>query len=217
MPPLRIVAISDTHLRHGALALPDGDVLVHGGDMTGRGLLPEIHQVADWLADLPHRHKVVVAGNHDWAFQREPDAARRLMAEAGVHYLEDSGVTLDGVHFWGSPWQPEFMAWAFNLPRGAPLAERWALIPADTDVLITHGPPRGHGDRCWDGRHEGCDDLLEAVRRVQPQLHVFGHIHEGYGTTTLGPTTLANAASLDVRYRPVNPPLVFDVHPRSPA
>ena len=63
------------------------------------------------------------------------------MLGAGVHYLEDSGVEIAGTRWWGSPWQPEFNSWAFNLPRGEPLSEKWALIPDDVDVLVTHSPP----------------------------------------------------------------------------
>jgi len=96
-------------------------------------------------------------------------------------YLENSGVEIDGVKFWGSPWQPEFFNWAFNLPRGRRLAEIWALIPDDTEVLITHTPPYGILDRVDSGEHVGCEDLRRALQRVKPKVHVFGHIHEDRG------------------------------------
>jgi hypothetical protein len=98
----------------------------------------------------------------------------------GVIYLQDSEAVVEGVRFWGSPWQPEFHGWAFNLPRGEALAQKWALIPTGIDVLATHGPPYGIGD--WTGdSHQGCKELLAAVRRVRPLLHVFGHIHQDGG------------------------------------
>jgi predicted phosphohydrolase len=133
---MRIVAVADTHLFHRELEVPDGDVFVHAGDLCRGGELDELREAAAWLADLPHRHKIVVAGNHDWAFASDPAAARAVMG-GGVIYLEDEGATIEGVRFWGSPWQPAFHDWAFNLPRGAPLAAIWRRIPAELDVLIT--------------------------------------------------------------------------------
>jgi predicted phosphohydrolase len=183
--------MADSHSYHDDLVVPDGDVLVHAGDMTRMGRPEELRAVAEFLGALPHRHKVVIAGNHDWGFAREPEASRRIFA--GLTYLEDSEVEIDGLKFWGSPWQPEFFDWAFNLPRGPALAARWAEIPVDTDVLITHGPPRGFGDRTFDGRNEGCDDLLARIREVRPGLHLFGHIHEDRGHWRDGPTLIVNA------------------------
>ena len=110
--------------------------------------------------------------------------------------------------------EPAFNDWAFNLPRGEPLREKWALIPAGTDVLVTHGPPRGHGDRvAFGGEHVGCEDLLSAVERLAPRLHVFGHIHEGAGVTRNAATTFVNAASCDLFYEPTQPPILFDLIP----
>ncbi len=205
---MKVVCLSDTHLRHAGLDVPDGDLLVVAGDVTRRGAPEELAEVDRWLAGLPHRHKVLVAGNHDFGLQHDPGAGARL---TGATYLEDSGTTVDGLTVWGSPWQPLFFDWAFNLPRGAPLRERWDLIPAGTTILVTHGPPRGILDRVDDGQHVGCDDLLTAVRRVRPRLHVFGHIHESAGTTEVDGTVFVNASVCDRRYRPVNPPIVVEL------
>jgi 3',5'-cyclic AMP phosphodiesterase CpdA len=192
---MRIVAVADTHLFTERYVVPDGDVFVHAGDLCRRGDLDELAAAAAWIAALPHRHKVVVAGNHDWAFQRDPAAARDLLG--AVTYLEDSGAELDGVRFWGSPWQPAFNGWAFNLARGAPLREVWARIPAGLDVLITHGPPLGLGDSSgWDGdERAGCADLRARVAEVPPRLHLFGHIHQDGGLWRDGSTTFANVTS----------------------
>src|SRR5512147_2620038 len=113
IPGMRIVAVADTHLFHDELPVPEGDVFIHAGDICRRGSLDELAMAARWLASLPHRTKVVVAGNHDWAFVNRPADARRILGP-DVLYLEDSGATLDGLRLWGSPWQPEFNGWAFN-------------------------------------------------------------------------------------------------------
>lgn len=211
-PPLRVVAFSDTHGLHRAQRVPDGDVLVHAGDLTKYGEVDEIDDFDDFLATLPHPHKLVIAGNHDWCFQRQPADSRARLRHAT--YLEDEALVVEGWRFYGSPWQPEFADWAFNLPRGEPLRERWARIPATTDVLVTHGPALGHGDRvAFGGGNVGCEDLLRAVERVAPRFHVFGHIHEGAGVTRAGATTFVNAASCDLFYEPIQPPLVFDLEP----
>ena len=198
---LRLVLISDTHGQHSGLDVPEGDVLVHAGDLTRQGLIRDVLEFDDFLAEMPHPHKIVVAGNHDWCFQREPHEARRALAH-GI-YLEDASYTIAGLTFYGSPWQPEFMDWAFNLPRGPALAEKWAQIPAKTDVLITHGPPRGIGDLTFDGRHEGCDDLRRRVATVAPRYHLFGHIHEARGQWRVEGTTFVNGANSGMRYPPV--------------
>src|SRR5512138_2110321 len=98
---MRLVAVADTHMFHRELAVPDGDVLVHAGDLCRRGDLEELAEAARWLASLPHALKVVVAGNHDWPFQREPERARAALGD-GVIYLQDSGATVGGLRFWGS-------------------------------------------------------------------------------------------------------------------
>lgn len=205
---IRIVAISDTHDMHDRISIPDGDILVHGGDISMRGRVEDIQAFDRFLGRLPHRHKIVIAGNHDFCFEREPVRAREAITNA--IYLQDEAVTVEGIRFYGSPWQPWFFDWAFNLRRGAPLREKWALIPPDTDVLITHGPPLGHGDRTSRGEDVGCADLLARIAEVRPRLHVFGHIHEGYGVTRDDHTTYLNACCSTLRYRPTNMPIVFD-------
>lgn len=206
--PTRLVLISDTHNHHAAVKLPAGDVLVHAGDVSGMGRPAEIESFARWFAAQPFPHKVVIAGNHDWLFEREPAAARGILAKhcPGAVYLEDEGVEIRGLRFWGSPWQPEFCNWAFNLVRREDLAAKWALIPAGVDVLVTHGPPRGILDRTFGGDDAGCDALAEAVAgRVKPRLHVFGHIHEANGVVERGGTVYVNASTCNLAYQPVHP------------
>lgn len=191
---MRIVAVADTHTFEADLgAIPGGDVLVHAGDLVRGGTLEELAEVAAWLRRLPHRHKVVVAGNHDGCFRDARAAAVALLGDA--HYLEDSGIELDGVRFWGSPWQPAYNDWWFNLPRGPALAQKWALIPEDVDVLVTHGPPLGHGDQGPVEGRAGCADLLARVRRVRPPLHLFGHIHQDGGVSEEAGVVFANVTT----------------------
>jgi hypothetical protein len=138
---MRLVAVADTHLYVGRLTIPDGDVLIHAGDMCRFGKLSELGSAVAWMRALPHRVKIVVAGNHDWPFENGPENARAVLG-ADFIYLQDEGAEIEGLRFWGSPWQPELNDWAFNLPRGAPLAAKWAAIPRDPDVSIcSHASP----------------------------------------------------------------------------
>ena len=205
---VRLVLISDTHSLHDAVDVPDGDVLVHAGDSTRRGRPEEIRAFDAWLGTLPHPYKVVISGNHDFAFERDPQARTWIR---NATYLQDEGIGIEGLRFWGSPWQPRFFDWAFNLDRGAPLAEKWALVPDDVDVLITHGPPMGILDRIYRGEHVGCEALLEAVIARRPRLHVFGHIHEAYGAFERDGTTFVNASTCTLTMQPTNPPVVIDL------
>jgi len=211
---MRFVLISDTHTFHPPIALPPGDVLLHAGDFSLGGEPHEVAAFFEWFGSRPHRHKVVIAGNHDLLFEQNPDFAREMIPQ-NVIYLEDSGCEIEGIRLWGSPWQPWFLDWGFNLKTEAELRAKWDLIPEHTDVLVTHGPPFKILDECFDGRQVGCAALASAVREIDPALHVFGHIHESYGTTIdpagLSGTTFVNACTCDLHYRPVNPPVVVDV------
>jgi Icc-related predicted phosphoesterase len=210
---MRLVLVSDTHGLHDQLSVPDGDVLVHAGDLTMRGTLYELEEAAEWMCSLPHKRKVFTAGNHDWGlyhFMNEghEELARKIFH--GCDYLRDSSVTIDGVNFYGSPWQPWFMDWAFNLPRGGPIMDKWEMIPKNTDVLITHGPPQNILDKCDNGA-VGCYDLMLRVREVKPKIHVFGHIHSGYGHVKQNDTDFYNASVVNEGYRVVNEPWVVDL------
>jgi Icc-related predicted phosphoesterase len=208
---IRIVAICDTHGLHDRLDIPAGDILVHGGDLTATGTLLQVADFNRWLGRLPHPHKIVVAGNHDFCFQDEPQAARALLTEA--IYLQDEQVTVESIRFHGSPWSLEFFDWAFMLPPGPQMRARWELIRGDTDVLVTHGPPWGRGDKTHGGERAGCRDLLAAVERIRPKLHVYGHIHEGAGIRSNEHTVFVNPSICDLHYRPVQPPAIIEFDP----
>lgn len=206
---LRLVIISDTHGWHDQINIPPGDVLIHAGDFTNMGELPILVSFNEFLKRQPHQYKIVVAGNHDFCFQDSPGLARATLTEA--IYLEDSGIEIEGVYFHGSPWQPWFMDYAFNIRSETERAEKWAMIPDHTDVLITHSPPFGHGD--WVSRSErvGCRALLERVEQIRPKFHIFGHIHESFGITRNEHTTFVNACNCNLQCQPVQPATVIDI------
>ena len=205
---MRVVCISDTHGLHRQLAIPDGDLLVCTGDFTRRGRRAEIVDFDAWLATLPHRHKVIIAGNHDFLFEQDP--AARSLIQHGT-YLQDESCEKDGVRIYGSPWQPRFFDWAFNLDRGEPLRKVWAQIPSGVDIVLTHGPPHGVLDTTVRGLRVGCEELTLAMRRVRPKLHVFGHIHESYGQQVLDGTHYVNASTCNLNYSPIHPAVVIDL------
>lgn len=189
---MRIVCVSDTHGYHRRTAVPDGDILVHAGDVTSHGTLEDVEFFNEWLGTLPHAHKVVICGNHDFCFQESPSDARARITNAT--YLEDSGCEIAGLKFYGSPWTPLFFDWAFMLSE-VELAAKWALIPSGLAVLITHGPPHGVLDWTNRGEHAGSLTLLPRVSEVKPRLHVFGHIHEAAGRADIDGTIFLNAST----------------------
>jgi predicted phosphohydrolase len=207
---MRVVCISDTHGMHRKVTVPEGDLLLHAGDITGRGELATLQDFNAWLGELPHPHKVVIAGNHDFCFEDERrDAARALITHAT--YLEDSSCDVRKLCIYGSPWQPWFFDWAFNVGTEAERREIWSRIPDCTDILIVHGPPRGLGDSTVRGEMVGCNALRERIAEFAPRLVVTGHIHEDYGCFELGDTKIVNASTCTLDYRPLNPPVVIDL------
>jgi Icc-related predicted phosphoesterase len=215
---VKIVCISDTHNQLAKVKLPKGDLLVHAGDWTMRG---DISEVATFNFDLKmvleYQYRlgaVVVAGNHDFLPEKAPALCKSILQSG--KYLEDSGIEIEGLKFWGSPATPWFLDWAFNFERGTEIKEKWDLIPEDTDVLITHGPPFGILDEIPNGDRVGCVDLLNAVKRIKPTIHTFGHIHNGYGkyehTWEDGSKTIfVNAAICTEKYKPTNEPIVVEL------
>ncbi|HMQ04280.1 MAG TPA: metallophosphatase domain-containing protein [Pyrinomonadaceae bacterium] len=214
---MRIVCLSDTHNCTSEIAVPDGDLLIHSGDSTITGTVEEVARFNDWFSGLPHKHKIFVAGNHDWLFEKDSSRAKRSL-DPSIAYLQDSAVEVEGLKIYGSPWQPRFFDWAFNLNRGYELAEKWALIPDDIDILITHGPPYGILDlvprKGWD-ENTGCEELRKRVEQIAAQgrlkLHVFGHIHCGYGLHEELGVKFVNASTCDEQYKPSQPPMVVDL------
>src|SRR5271166_4785835 len=155
---MKIVAISDTHEQHAQVVVPEGDILIHSGDFTNLGKIPAVASFAKWMGSQPHKHKILIAGNHELTLQSPyRNIVTNLFKENGIIYLEDSGVEINGLFFYGAPWTPFFNDWAFNLPRrGMELMAKWDMIPDNTNVLITHGPPKGILDDTINDGSQGC-------------------------------------------------------------
>jgi Icc-related predicted phosphoesterase len=212
----KITFISDTHNKHKHLTskgmgniLGSGDILVHAGDCTSMGQKHEINEFLKWFSNTDFEHKIFIAGNHDFGFEKETDIDQQFK-DLGVTYLFDNDITIDGIKFYGSPWQPEFYNWAFNLPRGEELASKWEKIPDDVDILITHGPAYGILDYAPIGGHVGCEELYRKIVEVKPKIHVCGHIHDSYGQKTMGGIEFLNASVLDDRYEHAHKPIVVE-------
>ena len=212
---MQITVISDTHGHHHKLQLPPTtDMIIHAGDFSNVGRLAEVRIFLDWYAALPHPYKVLIGGNHDFLLERSPFMFQSLLPD-NIIYLENEGIEIEGIQFWGSPITPFFFNWAFNRHRGPEIQKYWEKIPENVDVLITHGPPKGYGDVTVRGDVVGCEDLLERVLEVKPKYHIYGHIHEGFGIYSTEPTTFINASNMDEKYQMVNEPVVLEVEPQN--
>lgn len=223
---VRFVCISDTHAFTDNLEIPKGDVLIHAGDFTRIGLPDEVRKFNTFLKNLPHKYKVVIAGNHDITFDKEKcstvinDTSTNITIDQleqlrnsleDVIYLENSSTNIYGYEIYGSPYSSIFLNWAFMKDEEG-LSKIWKSIPDTTDILITHGPPKFIGDITSDDINAGSQSLLEEVqKRIKPKYHIFGHIHEGYGIYTDNTTTFINCSIMDENYDPTNEPIVFDL------
>ena len=223
-----ITFISDTHIKHNELngQLPGGDLLIHSGDIMNSGYKKqEIHDFCKWFDGIDnYDHKIFIAGNHDRMFEDTPRKAMEIVnSYKSIDYLQDDWIEVGNdesmAKIYGSPWQPWFHDWAFNLPKGGPgLYSKWEAIPKDTDILITHGPPQDHLDISgppYNEPHLGCALLREKVDNQPPKIHVFGHIHGGYGYKFHNGTHFINASVLNERYEQVNKPLTIDWNPET--
>jgi Icc-related predicted phosphoesterase len=214
---MKLVVVSDTHGRQDhASALPDGDVLIHCGDLTMSGTDDELVRELEWLAGQQHETKLLVPGNHDFGLEDKTrrDTYRRLFNKEGVTILVDDQIVIDGIKFWGYPWIPNLRNWAFY-GTDPQLQDKLALIPDDTDILISHGPPQGAGDLISRAGHVGCPWLRERIRQLSTLKFVFcGHIHEGYGFSmdiAVNGAEVFNASACNEYYYAVNKPLEIEI------
>ena len=209
-----ITFISDTHTKHKHVTgeLPGGDILIHCGDISNRGYMNEIKNFLEWFDGIKgYEYKIFIAGNHDFGFQDNPKECAKLLQDyPTVTYLEDSSVIVDGIKIYGSPWQPRFYNWAFNVDRGWDIAQKWEKIPQDTDILITHGPLHGILDSTYTGQRVGCEDLYKKVMEIKPKVHCSGHIHYDYGMKEIDGMTFINACNLGEDYMYQNGPITLD-------
>lgn len=189
---VRLACISDTHQMERELELPDGDILLHAGDFTMFSRSARaIFDFSEWLDELPYAHKIVVPGNHEFFLEADP-SRRNLISTAIV--LINEGIEVMGLKIWGTPTTP-LEGGAFGVSSPAKRAKIYSEIPDDVDILISHGPPFGILDRAPDSpHHAGCLELLKAVTRVKPRLHLFGHAHMAYGVMDTENTLYVNAA-----------------------
>jgi Icc-related predicted phosphoesterase len=222
---MRITVISDTHTKHGLIPLtdlPGGDLIICAGDIMNSGYNKnDILDFCTWFHSLEqYDKKIFIAGNHDRMFENHPEGVEELLnIYLDIDYLQDEAYDLydldtdTSTKIYGSPWQPEFYAWAFNLQRNSlQLAAKWEAIPDNTDILITHGPAFGTLDtvagRPWDNL--GCELLAQRIEVIKPKIHVCGHIHSGYGYVFKDGTHFFNAAVLDEQYEYTQKPMTFD-------
>jgi Icc-related predicted phosphoesterase len=229
MSALKLVFVSDTHGLHDQLVMPDGDILVHCGDATNRGTVPEFARFNQWcqLMRKKYRRVIYCGGNHDALLERSPDLVRSMLL--GVDVLVDQAIEVEGLVFYGSPWTPAFLNWHFQLYTPEQAQETWERIPDHVDVLVTHGPVHGildnvmervpdrepDGSETWRTvvRHVGCPALFARVMRVRPLLHACGHVHCHPGQFFYDGVHFLNASMLDDAHATPRSPIVVDVSP----
>ena len=230
---MRIVALSD---QHGFLPeIPPCDLLVVAGDVCPDRIGTAIAEreparqkewfdgnVRPWLAAAPADHKILTWGNHDWCGQAcnfdddrpgtAPSSALQIVVDVGMT------VSVNGtgrpISVWATPWSRQFMRWAFMKPE-AELAKLYAAIPEGLDILVSHQPPYGYGDRLsqrsGEVEHLGSRELLSTIERVKPRLVICGHIHGGFGHFVHGNVPIYNVSVVDDDYRLVRSPTVIDI------
>lgn len=207
---MHIITISDLHGDFYKLNIPEADVLIIAGDLTTYGTSDELVKFNKWLYKLPCKYKLIIAGNHDRCMQEKPIEKIRNILSNGT-YLENSGIEIDGVKFWGSPNTPIFGRWYF-MQTGDELKETRNKIPEDTNVLISHGPCYSILDSLLmangtKGQNVGCVHLRDRIEKLKIKLSVCGHIHNQYGTYVTKDTTHINASVMDENYNVVNKPI----------
>jgi Icc-related predicted phosphoesterase len=202
--------------------IPAGDVLIHTGDHSFKGTFKEMLQCIYWLEKLDFKKIIIILGNHELGVEDDMNPLLELLERLSgkIVLLHDSAYEYEGVKFYGSPWQPWFYDWAWNFPErddGTIAKATWAKIPDDTNVLLTHGPPRGIGDKVlaqnghWDDR-VGCSHLLERVLQLKDlKVHAYGHIHEAYGLRKKHGIIFSNGSICTRDYKPTNEPIVIDI------
>jgi Icc-related predicted phosphoesterase len=220
-----ITFISDTHGKHNEITkdLPGGDILLHAGDFMNSGWTEmEAIMFLKWFDGINNYDtKIFTAGNHDRWFELQPEEVQGILTGyKTIDYLQDEELVLgfEGdtpIHIYGSPWQPEFYNWAFNLPRnGEEMKARWDAIPSNTDILITHSPPFGYLDiPGGQSIRVGCEMLRHRVDEIKPKIHIFGHIHGSHGYYFNGHTHFINASVLNEQYKYTNIPMSIDWNP----
>lgn len=202
---MKILHLSDTHGAHRRLLkLPDADIVVHSGDFCMIGEEKEALDFFNWFCDLPYRHKIFIAGNHDSCLY----GATIDGLDSNVHYLCNSGIDIDGLKFYGVPM---FLEDCISSRQ----TRYYSSVPEDTDVLITHSPAYGilDLDDSINGEfiNYGSEEILESVMRIKPRLHLFGHVHRQYGMTEQNNIIFSNGAIMSDDYSKLNKPMIINL------
>ena len=209
---MKFCVISDTHNRLNTVTIPECDILIHAGDMTGRGYVWEIEKQCELIGKAPAKHKLITPGNHDFLAQDQPAVFRDICKSHNIIPLINESIVVEGIKMYFSPYSPTFFSWAFMADRGDRIRDIWAMIPDNTEILVTHSPAFGILDQLPDGASVGCKDLLERIRDLKDlRVHVAGHIHHMGGKTQLiNGVTHINASIVGEDYKVANKPIVFD-------
>lgn len=217
---LKIVAISDIHCRQEEVIIPECDILISCGDYSFRGTSHEVKMFHQWFNKQPARYKISVQGNHEKGVEKYFDLSKKVAEEAcpDVYFIDEGLIEIEGTKIWCSAITPFFCDWAWNRQRGEEIKKHWDRIPLDIDVLVTHGPPKGILDICYDWDmvtvrdRVGCEDLWNKILELkQLKHHFFGHIHGSYGHKEFNSIHFWNVAICDERYQSRNLPIIVEL------
>lgn len=216
---MKIAVISDTHGQHEKVIVPQVDLLIHCGDISNIGTFNQINSFLDWFININVTTKIFIAGNRDFLLENHHNFLslyyNRLEA-TGIIYLRDRSVEINGIKIYGSPMSPQFGNWAFMANRGKDIKRYWDKIPPDTEILITHTPPAKILDLTNENINAGCEDLLDVVTKLHNlKYHLFGHIHEGRGTTIINNKNFINATCVDQNYTFKYQPYEFEIETKA--
>lgn len=215
----KIACIADIHgqLPDDFYAKDKIDILLIAGDICTGNIYKDANFLVDfndWLNNQPIKNKIIIAGNHDFIFEKH----KQLLPELNCHYLQDNSIIVENLKIYGSPWCPIFMDWAFNLSEEK-LKEKWELFPKDIDILLTHCPPLGIMDNVKDDyktnnfgyKQIGSESLRNKIFEIMPKLVVFGHNHSQWGITDLHGITFVNCSLVDEAYDMIKEPIIIEL------
>lgn len=232
---MKFIALSDTHGTHHELsqeilelgkANPEIQTIIHAGDGSSYRSVDlnkeEFRNFLNWFQELPFPNKIYIPGNHDTSLEF-PSSRKDLLRDTEVKVLFHEAIQCQGFTIFGSPYTPAFFDWAFNVDRES-LKKYWDHIKEGVDILVTHGPPLGLGDKTTLGTlygevgHFGDKHLMQAVHRVEPKVHIFGHFHDHGGVKNNGiyykkgcKTQFINASIVNNGHKKVNSVKIVEI------
>lgn len=207
---IKITAVSDTHKYYTRLPCSPCDIFIHAGDFDVNSSFEELYHFIKWIKTIKAETLIVVPGNHDCFIEDNLQLVEQLFKENKITMLINKMITVRGLKIYGSPYTPMFNSWAFMKHRGDEISKIWDNIPK-CDILVTHGPALNILDKTVDGESVGCYDLKRAINRINPDYHIFGHIHHSHGFTVHKKTKCYNVSVLDDNYDLVNTPTVIEI------